>query len=72
MSPNKKTAGTSGEDITNGIDIMPWTVKTNNDIEVTYNTWDFAGQTLYYNTHQVCSFLNCLILVQHTATLFLF
>ncbi|KAK0062250.1 hypothetical protein Bpfe_008351, partial [Biomphalaria pfeifferi] len=52
MSPNKKTAGTSGEDITNGIDIMPWTVKTNNDIEVTYNTWDFAGQTLYYNTHQ--------------------
>ncbi|KAH9492683.1 hypothetical protein Btru_024553 [Bulinus truncatus] len=52
MSSNKKTAGTRGEDITNGIDIMPWSVKTSNNIEVTFNTWDFAGQTLYYNTHQ--------------------
>ncbi|CAG5122482.1 unnamed protein product, partial [Candidula unifasciata] len=52
MSSNKKTAGTKGEDITNGIDILPWTVRTSDNLEVTYNTWDFAGQTLYYNTHQ--------------------
>ncbi|XP_046560391.1 probable serine/threonine-protein kinase roco11, partial [Haliotis rubra] len=52
MSHNKKTEGTKGEDITDGIVIQPWTVKTDDDIEITYNTWDFAGQTLYYNTHQ--------------------
>ncbi|CAL1535024.1 unnamed protein product, partial [Lymnaea stagnalis] len=52
MSTSKITAGTKGEDITNGIDILSWTVKTSNNVEVTYNTWDFAGQTLYYNTHQ--------------------
>ncbi|GFN82127.1 leucine-rich repeat serine/threonine-protein kinase 1, partial [Plakobranchus ocellatus] len=52
MSSDKKTAGTKGEDITNGIDILPWTIKSQDGIEVTYNTWDFAGQTLYYNTHQ--------------------
>ncbi|XP_035824903.1 probable serine/threonine-protein kinase pats1 [Aplysia californica] len=52
MSGKKKTAGTSAEDITDGIQIQPWTVRTSDDIEVTYSTWDFAGQTLYYNTHQ--------------------
>ena len=53
MSNEKKTAGTKGEDITNGIDILPWTIKSEDGTEVTYSTWDFAGQTLYYNTHQV-------------------
>ncbi|KAK3777048.1 hypothetical protein RRG08_008898 [Elysia crispata] len=52
MSNEKKTAGTKGEDITNGIDILPWTIKSEDGTEVTYSTWDFAGQTLYYNTHQ--------------------
>ncbi|XP_071087235.1 uncharacterized protein [Haliotis cracherodii] len=52
MSHNKKTEGTKGEEITDGIVIQPWTVKTDDEIEITYNTWDFAGQTLYYNTHQ--------------------
>ncbi|XP_059158979.1 uncharacterized protein LOC131942991 [Physella acuta] len=52
MSDAKKTAGTRGQDITNGIDILPWTVKDTNGVDVTYSTWDFAGQTLYYNTHQ--------------------
>ncbi|KAK7485956.1 hypothetical protein BaRGS_00022822 [Batillaria attramentaria] len=52
MSVGKKTEGTKGEDITDGIVIQPWTVKSDSGVEVTYNTWDFAGQTLYYNTHQ--------------------
>ncbi|PVD34730.1 hypothetical protein C0Q70_06007 [Pomacea canaliculata] len=52
MSSGKRTEGTKGEDITDGIIIQPWTVKTDNGVEVTYSTWDFAGQTLYYNTHQ--------------------
>ena len=53
MSVGKKTEGTKGEDITDGIIIQPWTVKNDSGVEVTYSTWDFAGQTLYYNTHQV-------------------
>ncbi|KAL8604081.1 hypothetical protein ACOMHN_024906 [Nucella lapillus] len=52
MSGGKKTEGTKGEDITDGIIIQPWTVKDDQGVEVTYSTWDFAGQTLYYNTHQ--------------------
>jgi GTPase SAR1 family protein len=34
-----------------GIDIHSWTVTRKNDA-VTYSVWDFAGQTVYYNTHQ--------------------
>ncbi|XP_064619612.1 uncharacterized protein LOC135483043 [Lineus longissimus] len=41
----------SGQDITDGIDIHSWTVKGKED-SVTYSVWDFAGQTVYYNTHQ--------------------
>ncbi|XP_060069823.1 uncharacterized protein LOC132549872, partial [Ylistrum balloti] len=42
-----------GEQITDGISITDWTVKTKNkDESVTFNVWDFAGQTVYYNTHQ--------------------
>ncbi|XP_048249171.1 uncharacterized protein LOC124124359 [Haliotis rufescens] len=52
MDANKKTKGTSGENVTDGIAIQPWTVTTPEQIEVTYSAWDFAGQTLYYNTHQ--------------------
>ncbi|XP_076445934.1 uncharacterized protein LOC143283637 [Babylonia areolata] len=52
MSAGKKTEGTKGENITDGIVIQPWTVKNDAGVEVTYSTWDFAGQTLYYNTHQ--------------------
>ncbi|XP_033763307.1 uncharacterized protein LOC117344606 [Pecten maximus] len=42
-----------GEQITDGISITDWTVKTKNkDESLTFNVWDFAGQTVYYNTHQ--------------------
>ncbi|WAR28668.1 PATS1-like protein [Mya arenaria] len=33
------------------IDIKSWEVK-HEDETITYNMWDFAGQTVYYNTHQ--------------------
>ena len=53
MSENKITSGTEKEIPTDGIDIIPWTVKSKDNREVTYSTWDFAGQAVYYNTHQV-------------------
>ena len=44
--------GTQGERITDGIDITTWNVKRN-DENIVFSVWDFAGQTVYYNTHQV-------------------
>ena len=52
MSGTHKTPLTQGEAITDGIDISSWTVK-HNEYQLTYSAWDFAGQTVYYNTHQV-------------------
>ncbi|XP_055863720.1 uncharacterized protein LOC106053574 [Biomphalaria glabrata] len=51
LSDNKKTPPSVEQEITDGIDICHWTVPTNEG-EITYNVWDFAGQTVYYNTHQ--------------------
>ena len=68
MSAGKKTEGTKGEDITDGIIIQPWAVKSDSGVEVTYSTWDFAGQTLYYNTHQVSHRRTDTHLVSHTWT----
>lgn len=53
MSDKKQTQGTEAEIPTDGIDIIPWTVKSEDGHEVTFSTWDFAGQAVYYNTHQV-------------------
>ena len=53
MSVHKKTQGTTAEEVTDGIDIDNWTVKADNGVEISYSIWDFAGQTLYYNIHQV-------------------
>ena len=53
MSDKKKTQGTEKEIPTDGIDIVPWTVSKGDGQEVTFSTWDFAGQAVYYNTHQV-------------------
>ncbi|KAK3609671.1 hypothetical protein CHS0354_035956 [Potamilus streckersoni] len=42
-----------GESITDGIDIMDWQVPLKDEpLPLTYSVWDFAGQTVYYNTHQ--------------------
>ncbi|KAK7503510.1 hypothetical protein BaRGS_00005049 [Batillaria attramentaria] len=51
MSSTGKADMTVGEEITDGIDICPWTVDTEEG-PITYSVWDFAGQTVYYNTHQ--------------------
>ncbi|XP_021366171.1 uncharacterized protein LOC110458668 [Mizuhopecten yessoensis] len=51
-SVNKKTTGTQNAQLTDGIEIKPWTVKADGGLDITYSTWDFAGQTVYYNTHQ--------------------
>ncbi len=52
------TEGTGDQEITDGIDIADWTVKTSipnsrEDVTINYSVWDFAGQSVYYNTHQV-------------------
>ena len=44
------TEGTTSEEVTDGIDIKDWSVKA--ECTITYSIWDFAGQTVYYNTHQ--------------------
>ena len=52
--------GTQGEKITDGIDITTLNVKRN-DENIVFSVWDFAGQTVYYNTHQVTViFLICI------------
>ena len=52
LQDKKVTSGSFGEQITDGIDIKSWVVKHNNE-SITFSVWDFAGQTVYYNTHQV-------------------
>jgi len=38
--------------ITDGIDIKDWIVDLEDKSQLTYSMWDFAGQSVYYNTHQ--------------------
>ncbi|XP_062577173.1 uncharacterized protein LOC134239045 [Saccostrea cucullata] len=52
MSSSKKTVGTQNAQLTDGIDIKTWTVKSESGLDITFSAWDFAGQTVYYNTHQ--------------------
>jgi GTPase SAR1 family protein len=47
---NKK--GASRPVITDGIEIREWSVDLPDKSQLTYSIWDFAGQSLYYNTHQ--------------------
>jgi len=57
---SKQTGGAEETVLTDGIDIKPWIVPINHEgrqIDITYSCWDFAGQTVYYNTHQVASYL---------------
>ncbi|KAK2167471.1 hypothetical protein LSH36_27g04002 [Paralvinella palmiformis] len=48
ISKDYKAPYTEGEAITDGIDITTWCPTDS----LTYSVWDFAGQTVYYNTHQ--------------------
>ena len=52
MSKDGLCPEVKGEGITDGIDITNWSVP-HKDQTLTFNVWDFAGQTVYYNTHQV-------------------
>ena len=52
MDKDRRTRALQKDDITDGIDITNWSVQRG-DTTITYSTWDFAGQTVYYNTHQV-------------------
>ena len=52
-SSSKKTSGTQNAKLTDGIDIKSWKVVAPDKGEIIYSAWDFAGQTVYYNTHQV-------------------
>ena len=52
MSPDDFTKGTDKENITDGIDITSWSVQVHEGEDINYSAWDFAGQTVYYNTHQ--------------------
>ena len=38
--------------ITDGINIKEWEVGLPDKTKLTYYMWDFAGQSVYYNTHQ--------------------
>ncbi|ELT89642.1 hypothetical protein CAPTEDRAFT_187033 [Capitella teleta] len=51
MSADYKAPQVQGEGITDGIDITNWSVKKE-DVSLVFSVWDFAGQTIYYNTHQ--------------------
>jgi len=52
----KATHTTSVSVATDGIDIHDWienvTLKDGTKVELTINAWDFAGQIVYYTTHQ--------------------
>jgi len=52
MNKRYRSFQTQDEAITDGIVIKSWEVPLQDD-KVTYSIWDFAGQTVYYNTHQV-------------------
>ena len=55
QNSNKKYNG-SVPKLTDGIEIKEWVVPVEQDgeqFEIRYSCWDFAGQTVYYNTHQV-------------------
>ena len=39
-------------EVTDGIQIKQWEVNLDDNVKMTYSMWDFAGQSVYYNTHQ--------------------
>ena len=65
MSPDNTAPVLSSEAITDGIDISTWAVNRAG-INVQYSVWDFAGQTVYYNTHQVLITLTNMLTVKYS------
>jgi hypothetical protein len=53
MSVDNRSLMPEGETtMTDGIDISNWSLNRDGQM-LTFSVWDFAGQTVYYNTHQV-------------------
>lgn len=48
--------------VTDGIDITSWIAGKDQSTSITYSCWDFAGQSVYYNTHQVESLCYVILL----------
>ena len=67
MSQAHCTEALTTQDITDGIDIKTWEVDAGGGKRVTYSAWDFAGQTVYYNTHQVRNLSRCIWKLHHVA-----
>ena len=53
MSNANRTKGTTDDEVTDGIDIKMWEAPNKEGNTISFSTWDFAGQDIYYNTHQV-------------------
>ena len=54
MNSKLTTVGTKADEVTDGINIKQWTIKPDGENDdVVFSIWDFAGQSVYYNTHQV-------------------
>lgn len=57
MSQRYRAYMDSDEPITDGIDIKNWKIPISGaekgEDSLMFSVWDFAGQTVYYNTHQV-------------------
>lgn len=52
-SSNKKRAPSAAPNIsTDGIDILSWEHEEEGYPPITFGIWDFAGQEVYYSTHQ--------------------
>lgn len=51
---NALTSNTTKEApaVTDGIVIKDWKINLDDGSDLTYSIWDFAGQSVYYNTHQ--------------------
>jgi leucine-rich repeat kinase 2 len=52
MYSSEKDRSPERPQLTDGISIKDWTVRLPDESELVYSMWDFAGQSIYYNSHQ--------------------
>lgn len=52
LRKNNHSEETRPTEVTDGINIKDWTIPLEDKTSLTYSMWDFAGQSVYYNTHQ--------------------
>jgi GTPase SAR1 family protein len=51
-STGGKNGTATATEVTDGINIRDWVIELPDRSELTFSMWDFAGQSVYYNTHQ--------------------